>query len=119
MSNIDVLVRAFYDDLALGCRGDAHVPLGAERPPPRFFASPAPMRGNLSRAPATKCSWPHSLSDRLGDVSKTNAYDISAPLYAIALKQFVCCTKTRHFIYVSKLYGDYEFRYTSEANCLQ
>ena len=83
MSNINVLVRGFYD-LALGCRGDALVPR-SRTASSKIFAPPAPMRGNLLRASATKCSWPPSLSDRLGGASKTNACDISAPLCAIAL----------------------------------
>src|SRR3712207_4327380 len=73
MSNINLLlllVRAFYD-LALGCRRDVPSTLGAERPPAHFFAPPAALRGKLLQTSATKCSWPHSLSDRLGDVSKT------------------------------------------------
>jgi hypothetical protein len=40
-----------------------------------IFAPPAPMRGNLLRASATKCSLPHSLSDRLGGVPKRVVYD--------------------------------------------
>ena len=33
------------------------------------------------------------------------------------LKHFVCAIKTRLFIYVSKLCGVYEFRYTPQATC--
>ena len=78
ISNINLPVRAFYD-LAPGCRGDALVPR-RRTASSKIFALPTPMRGNLLRAPDTKCSWPHSLSDRLGGVSKTNACAISAPL---------------------------------------